>query len=61
MTDMLLRQNISDFINYKRAIGYVYKSQHRLLIRYAEYAETYTNTPGYPVKDITHTSQPKTT
>lgn len=54
MTDMLLRQNISDFINYKRAIGYVYKSQHRLLIRYAEYAETYTNTPGYPVKDITN-------
>ena len=45
MSDRTLRENITDFINYKRSMGYVYDGQEALLERYVRFAESRTSSP----------------
>ena len=52
MSDRTLRENITDFINYKRSMGYVYDGQEALLERYVRFAESRTSSP-MPVKCTT--------
>ena len=40
MNERTLNQQVSDFIQYKRSLGYVYEGQDHLLSRYARFAES---------------------
>ena len=52
MGNRTLRENTTDFINYKRSIGYAYEAQEYLLNRYVQFAESRTSSPT-PVKCTT--------
>lgn len=52
MDSRTLRENATEFINYKRSIGYAYEAQECLLNRYVQFAGARTSSP-VPVKDTT--------
>lgn len=53
MTEQSLRQNAEDFITYKRALGYVYDGQARLLNNYVNYVENHPFAASVPTKEVT--------
>ena len=53
MSNQVLRQNISDFIVYKRSLGYLYDAGERVLNHYASFAEKNDYDIHYPQKTIT--------
>lgn len=52
MTKNSLRDNVSNFVEYKQTLGYSYESQLYHLNKYVEYVQSKTTIP-YPVKKIT--------
>lgn len=52
MSDRTLRENVAEFIAYKRSLGYIYEGQEYMLDRYARFAESRTLSP-IPLKSVT--------
>lgn len=53
MTEHKLSSNASDFIVYKRSLGYVYTGQEKLLNRFVNYAEKAVECISIPTKEVT--------
>lgn len=45
MGNRTLKENITEFINYKRSIGFAYEAQEYLLNRYVQFAEARMSSP----------------
>jgi integrase len=51
MSEQTLREYASDFIQYKKALGYVYDGQEYLLNRYVAFAESVDSAAPFPTKE----------
>ena len=53
MNSLILKQNISDFIVYKRSLGYTYEAGEMVLNHYADFTEKNGYDIQHPQKDVT--------